>query len=194
MSRARIAAAGLAGSSGDRLRTGTSAAPPRRAAQRTSPAWPGRAACAWAAIFALMSLYWAAGGLVGGETLGVEIDRLAHERGAAFVCGLWAAVAVKAVAAGLALALVESWGRRLPRRLLLVIGRVTGAAITLYAAVNFVQHTLMATEAIATPAALGTQALPWHLALWDPLWLVGGILFLAATRAFQVSPRAAEGG
>jgi hypothetical protein len=52
-----------------------------------------------------------------GETLGVEIDRLARQRD-------------PAVAAGLALALVESWGRRLPRRLLLVLGGVTGAAIT----------------------------------------------------------------
>jgi hypothetical protein len=34
-----------------------------------------------------MSLYWAAGGLVGGETLGVEIDRLAHERDASPSCG-----------------------------------------------------------------------------------------------------------
>jgi hypothetical protein len=113
-------------------------------------------------------------GAVGGDTLGVEIDRLAHERGPAFVGALWAAVALKAIAAGRALALVESWGRRLPRRLLLVIGGVTGAAIT--------------------PNGLGAHAVSWHLALWDPFWLVGGILFLAATRAFQLSPRAAEGG
>ena len=53
----------------------------------------GRAAFAWAVIFALMSLYWAAGGMVGGETLGVEIDRLAHERDASFVAWLWAAFA-----------------------------------------------------------------------------------------------------
>jgi hypothetical protein len=59
----------------------------------------GRAAFAWAAVFALMSLYWAAGGLVGGETLGVEIDRFAHERDASFVAGLWAAFALKALAA-----------------------------------------------------------------------------------------------
>jgi hypothetical protein len=66
----------------------------------------GRAAFAWAVIFALMSLYWAAGGLVGGETLGVEIDRLAHERDASFVTELWAAFALKALAAALASALV----------------------------------------------------------------------------------------
>jgi hypothetical protein len=194
MSRARTAAAGLAALVAERRppRAGSFAAQPRPASQRTSPAWPGRAACAWAAIFALMSLYWAAGGLDGGETLGVEIDRLARQRDPAFVTGLWAAVALKAVAAGLALMLVESWGRRLPRRLLLALGGVTGAAITLYAAANFVQHTLMASGAIGTPAALGTQALSWHLALWDPFWLVGGLLFLGATRALQVSPHAAE--
>jgi hypothetical protein len=70
----------------------------------------GRAAFAWAVISALMSLYWAAGGLVGGETLGAEIGRLAHERDGSFVAGLWAAVALKALAATLALALVEPWG------------------------------------------------------------------------------------
>jgi hypothetical protein len=48
------------------------------------------------------ALYWAAGGLVGGETLGVEIDRLAHKRDASFVAGLWAAFALKALAATLA--------------------------------------------------------------------------------------------
>jgi hypothetical protein len=77
-------------------------------------------------------------------------------------------------------------GRRLPRRLLLVLGGATGAGITLYAVANFVQHTLMATGAIGTPDALGTQAVSWHLALWDPFWLVGGLLFLTATRAFQI--------
>jgi hypothetical protein len=133
----------------------------------------------------LISLYWAVGGLVGSETLGVEIDRLAHERDQSFVLGLWVAFALKGVAAVLALALFRPWGRRLPRRLLLVLGRGTGAAIGLYAIASFIQHTLMATGTIGTPDDLGTHALPWHLALWDPFWLVGGFLFLAATRAFQ---------
>jgi hypothetical protein len=150
----------------------------------------GRAAGAWAAVFAVLSLYWAAGGLIGGDTLGAEIDRLAREREPGFVASLWSAFALKAIAAALALALVESWGRRLPRRPLLVLGAATGAGITLYAAANFVQHALMAVGTIDTPDALGTEALPWHLALWDPFWLVGGVLFLAATRTFQ-SKRAA---
>jgi hypothetical protein len=145
----------------------------------------GLAAFGWAVIFALMSLYWAAGGLVGGETLGVEIDRLAHERNPSFVAGLWAALGLKALAATLALALVQPWGRHLPRRLLLVLGGATGVGITLYAVGNLVQHALMSIGAIGTPDAFGRHALPWHLALWDPFWLLGGLLFLLATRGFQ---------
>jgi hypothetical protein len=150
--------------------------------------WAGRAACVWAAIFALMSLYWAAGGQLGGETVGVEINRLGHERDPSFVAQLWAAFALKAIVAMLALALVQPWGRRLPRRLLLVLAGVTGAGVTLYAAGNLVQHALMATGTIGTPEDLGSYAVPWHLALWDPFWLAGGLLFLAAARAFQKSP------
>jgi hypothetical protein len=157
---------------------------PRRA---RSPRSAGRAAFAWAVIFALMSLYWAAGGLLAGETLGVEIDRLAHERDASFVAGLWAAFALKAAAATLALALIQPWGRRLPRRLLLGLGWATGAGITLYAAANLVQHSLMAIGAIDTPDALGTHAVAWHLALWDPIWLVGGLLFLLAARGSRLT-------
>jgi Protein of unknown function (DUF3995) len=156
-------------------------------AQRHSRSWAGYAAFAWAAVFALMSLYWAVGGLVGGETLGVEIDRLARERDGSFVASLWVAFALKAVAAALALALVLPWDRRLPWRPLLVLGWATGVGITVYAVANLVQHALMATDAISTPDSLGTSAVRWHLGLWDPFWLIGGLLFLAATRAFQRS-------
>ena len=156
-------------------------------AQRPARVWEGRAACAWAAIFASMSLYWAAGGAIGGKTLGVEIYRLGLERDPSFVAQLWAAFALKALLAMLALALVQPWGRHLPRRLLLVLAGASGAGITLYAAGNLVQHALMANGTISTPKGLGTYAVPWHLALWDPFWLVGGLLFLAATHVFQKS-------
>ena len=148
---------------------------------------PALAAFAWSLVFALASLYWAAGGLTGGETLGVEIERLARERDPSFVAGLWAAFVLKAIAAALALAFLRP-PRRLPRRLVLVLGVATGAGITLYAVANLVQHALMATGAIATPDGLGSHAVAWHLALWDPFWLAGGLLFLlAALRATRAA-------
>ena len=135
----------------------------------------GRAAAAWAILFALLSLYWALGGTAGGGTLGVELERLAIERDPSVVAALWASVVLKLACAGIVLALVESWG---PRRLLLALVWLAGAGMTLYGLANLVQHALMATGAIATPAGLGSAAVPWHLALWDPIWIIGGVLFL----------------
>jgi hypothetical protein len=135
-----------------------------------------------------MSLYWAAGGQVGGKTIGVEVFRLGRERDPSLVAQLWAAFALKALIAMLALSLAHPWRQRLPRRLLLILAATTGAGLTLYGVANLLQHALMATGAISTPETLGRYAVPWHLALWDPFWLAGGLLFLAATRAVQNSP------
>jgi hypothetical protein len=141
------------------------------------------AAAVWAGLFALASLYWALGGQAGGETLGVEIERLARERDPALVAQLWAAFVLKALAAVLALALWQGRGGR-PVRML---SWVVGSGLTLYGAANLVQHALMAAGAIATPDGLGEDAVPWHLALWDPVWLIGGLLFLAAAHAAPAS-------
>ena len=35
------------------------------------------------------------------------------------------------------------------------------------------------------PTALGSDALRWHLLLWDPWWLLGGILFAGAAWQYE---------
>jgi hypothetical protein len=87
---------------------------------------------------------------------------------------------LKVLGAGLALALVIPWGRRLPRRLLLVASWAVGLLLLAYALANLVQHGLMKAGAIDTPEALGSSAATWHLVFWDPFWLLGGVLFTAA--------------
>jgi hypothetical protein len=47
----------------------------------------------------------------------------------------------------------------------------------------------MVTGVVATPEGLGTRAVPWHLALWDPWWVLGGLLFLTATRELHTDVR-----
>jgi hypothetical protein len=122
-----------------------------------SPAWAGYAACAWALAFSGISFYWAAGGTSGGEAIGPAITKLAHDP--AFTAILWSTGALKLVGGVLALALVQPWGRRLPRRLLLAAAWGGGIPI---------------------PSGLGHTAALWHVLLWDPWWLLGGILFVLA--------------
>jgi hypothetical protein len=62
--------------------------------------------------------------------------------------------------------------------------------LTLYGAANLVQHGLMEAGIVDTPDGLGSDAVTWHLALWDPWWLLGGILFLLAAREGTAPPEA----
>ena len=43
----------------------------------------------------------------------------------------------------------------------------------------------MAAGVLSTPEGLGATALRWHFVLWDPWWLVGGILFGLATWSYS---------
>jgi hypothetical protein len=54
--------------------------------------WTGYAACLWAGLFAVISLYWAAGGTRGAETIGDAITDPALAREAGIVAFLWTTV------------------------------------------------------------------------------------------------------
>jgi hypothetical protein len=146
--------------------------------------WPAYAAAAWSFVFAAMSFYWAAGGTAGAETLGNEIERLAEERDSGFVAELWVTAILKVLGGLLALALAQPRWDLVPARALGIAGWIAGGLITLYGAGNLIQHGLMEAGAVDTPDDLGSEAVTWHLALWDPWWLLGGILFLLAAREY----------
>lgn len=151
-----------------------------------SARWPGYAACAWALVFAAQSIYHAAGGTVGAETIGPAIAEPVRAREPAWVALMWVTAALKLIAALLALALVRPWGRVVPRRLLLAAGWCAVAVMGVYeGAASLVQHALMVAGVIDTPEGLGATAARWHPLLWDPWWLLGGILFGLATWRYQ---------
>jgi hypothetical protein len=152
---------------------------------RTGSTWAGYVACGWALAFAAMSFYWAAGGMIGIETQAESIQEAARDPDAEFVAVLWATGVLKV--AGGALALVQRWGRIIPRRWLLAAAWVAGVGMALYGGVNFVVGVavalLRATDVIATTA--DTSAFWWHLLLWDPWWILGGALFIVAALDYQ---------
>jgi Protein of unknown function (DUF3995) len=147
--------------------------------------WAAYAAAAWAFAFAAVSFYWAAGGEVALDTLAVEIERDARARDSATVALTWATGAVKVLGGLVALALVRPWGASIPRRLLLVLAMGAGAGLTLYGAAGLVEKILMKTGAIDVSASFGSDRVIWYLLLWDPYWLLGGILFLLAALRFR---------
>ena len=173
--------------------SGTTASPAAPVPPR-STAWAAYAATAWAAVFAALSFYWAAGGTAGAVTIGPAIAAPVLARDPTWVAILWGTGALKLLGGLLALALVRPWGRLIPRRLLLVVGWGASALMGLYeGAASLVQHGLMAAGVLSIPDGLGATALRWHLLLWDPWWLVGGILFGLATWSYSRRSRGRAG-
>ena len=155
--------------------------------RRPRSAGAGHAAAAWALAFAALSFYWAAGGTAGLGTLSKGLRREALERPGGFVAVLWATAVVKVAAAALGLALVQPWGERVPRRLLLAAGWATGVLLTLYGGVGLVNAAL---AEFGVVESTDPETVRWYLLLWEPYWILGGLLFLTATGQFRRWSRA----
>lgn len=163
---------------------------PKRADVAGPPRWPAYAAAAWALAFSGYSIYGALGGELGVDQLANDIRQQAEDRDLGFVAQLWAAGILKLLLAGLALALVRPWGRALPRRALLIATWLVAAGLLLYGAANMVQFGLMELDLTDTPSSVGAEAVDWYLFLWEPIWLLGGVLFGASAWTFgRVSRR-----
>ena len=93
---------------------------------------------------------------------------------------LWATGALKALGGLLALALVQPWGRVIPRWMRLTAAWGAGALMFLYGGASMVQFSLMSAGVLSVPASVGTTAVRWHLLLWEPWWMLDGLLFMAA--------------
>lgn len=150
------------------------------------PTWAAHAAAVWAFAFAGVSCYWAAGGTVGLGTLGGTIESLVRGGSDWFLLAVWVTSGLKAAAGMLALALVRPWAEPVPRWLLLTGSWGAGAVMTGYALANLGSRGLQALGIIATPASMYSTAAWWHLLLWDPWWLLGGVLFLIAAWHYTV--------
>lgn len=137
--------------------------------------WAAWAACVWALLFAALSFFWAAGGRTGLHPLELE---------AAPGDATWAVInlvvgIIKVIIGLLALALVQPWGRIFPRKLLRFGAWALGIGMTLYGGAGLISDILHVTGIINDPA--NVRWFFWYLVLWDPWWILGGILYIAAT-------------
>jgi hypothetical protein len=84
-------------------------------------------------------------------------------------------VLVKVTGGLLALALVQPWGTRVGRRLLLVSAAVGSAGLAVYGGVLVLVGGLVLADLITPSAAVDEHALRWHVFVWDLWFLVWGM-------------------
>ncbi|MGH2410134.1 MAG: DUF3995 domain-containing protein, partial [Chloroflexota bacterium] len=156
---------------------------------RDALAWAGYAACMWAFVFAAVSFYWAAGGAAGVDTLGSTITRLPG-----IVALLWVTGALKVLGGLLALSLARPWGRMPPRRLLLTLSWAGGVGMGVYGGIPLIINGLMVAGVLHVAGDVDWTAMRWHVFLWDPWWLIGGLLFSLAAWSYQHRSRPATSG
>jgi hypothetical protein len=150
--------------------------------------WSAYAAAAWAFAFAAVSFYWALGGTVGLETLSRELEQDAREGGTTLLALALAPGLAKLALGALALALVNPGRAPLSRRALNVLAWLAGIGLSLYGAVLTAEKALMKLGVLEVSESFGDDRVDWYLYLWDPVWLIGGLLFLLAVAGRQPDP------
>lgn len=135
----------------------------------------------WTMLFAAMSFYWAAGGMIGVESLGGAIYEKALERDPGFVPVVWATGFIKLAGAVLLLLLLLRHERHaVIRRLSARICTLAGILMFLYGLGNFITVALAGLNVLDFD--LSDYAVKWRLIFWEPFWMVGGLLYFAAGR------------
>lgn len=135
-------------------------------------------AAIWALLFAAASFYWAAGGKIGLDTLGDTINDLNND--STFVAFVWLTAIVKLAMVGLAVFLLYPRHGFIPHKLVRIGAWTAGIVCVVYGGLNLAARGVMALGVIPTPESMYSTAATWHLLLWDPWWVLGGILFIWA--------------
>ena len=159
----------------------------RQSAMDSARTWPAWAAFWWGIVFGGLNLYWSLGGRFLSDHLALAIQRDIDAGNASLMLINTIGGFGKIVAGLLALATVMRWGPTIPRRLHLWLLYLGGALLLLYGGANWVQMLLVELDIVDVPFSIGAAQVRWYLFLWEPIWIVGGVLFLMTARLFARS-------
>lgn len=116
------------------------------------------------------------GGTAGVSTLGGRIEELALARDPMIITLVWVTGLLKVAGGVLALALVQPWGRRLPRRWLMGGAWAGAVLLTVYGTVQVSSVALVALGVLTPTQPVEPVVLWWRLLLWEPWFLLWGVL------------------
>lgn len=122
--------------------------------------------------------------------VGQQAVELSESGNVGVFVALWFTGLVKVAGGLLALALVQPWGqRRFPRWALLLAGWGGAALLVLFGGVQMGVLLLVRAGTIRAPADMDWRGFYGHLYLWDPWFVVCGLLLGIATFSYTRSSR-----
>jgi len=131
-------------------------------------------------LYATVSVYWGLGGTTLLDTVGGSLERGGRAGDLVVVLALGAAVVLKVVAAVLPLLAIYRLGGARWQRLVVVLTWIEAAVLVSYGLVLTTVGLMVQLGVIAVSASADHRALAWHAYLWDPWFLVWGLLVTAA--------------
>ncbi|MEH7239018.1 DUF3995 domain-containing protein [Bacillus sp. JJ1562] len=129
----------------------------------------------WTVIFAGMSFYWAAGGMVGVRSLGGAVYDMAIDPNPSFINFVWLTGFIKLLGVILLLMLFVQWRNPIITRMLYYITKIVGVLIFLYGLLNFITISMSVFDILDFD--LDSYATFWRLAFWEPFWMAGGVFY-----------------
>ncbi len=134
-------------------------------------------------LYAAVSVYWGSGGTWLVDTVGGSIAKAALAGSTGAILAVWAAAFLKLVASVLPLLALRRLSSPAWNRNLWVLAWVEAAILTLYGLVLTASGLLLQAGVIHASANADHRALAWHAYLWDPWFLIWGLLVGFALRA-----------
>ena len=134
-----------------------------------------QAACVVGLAYAAISVYWALGGTWLLDTVGGALEQQGRAGNPGLILAVWAAAVVKIIGAIVPLAAVTARSRQMR-----VLAWLEAAILTIYGLVLTGTGLLVQSGALVSAAGADHRALAWHAYLWDPWFLLWGVLVTAA--------------
>lgn len=143
---------------------------------RSQPTWPAISTAIWAILFGGLNLYWTFGGRWLTDRLGQSLQDGIAENDQQLMIANTAGGVGKLALGAIAIVTILPLAGRIPRLLLSIALIAPAVGVFLYGFLNWSIATTALLGFIETPASVGEDALPWYVGLWEPIWMVGGVL------------------
>jgi uncharacterized membrane protein len=131
-------------------------------------------------LYAAVSVYWGLGGTRLLDTVGGSLEEQGRAGNPGVMLAVWAAAVVKMIAAVLPLKALRGPSRPARDRAVWALAWAEAAILIVYGLVQTAAGLLVQADVVHASATADHRALAWHAYLWDPWFLIWGLLVAAA--------------